>query len=461
MKKLLCTALALLALLPLLALAEGDALFPARDDATGKMGYIDRTGQWVIPPRFDGAGDFRGDYAQVAVYPPDAESAKDREDCDGIIDRTGAFVLPPEYHLDSGQSGDYFGGRDTGIWLVRRYGDILYGEDETGRRTVLSWGKTGFFDIPSGCFSGLKWRSVWHWASDSRLIPVTDDEGWAGYADRSTGELAIPCQYYSIDPASFCEGVAVVAYMDQEYMPSDFFMIDEAGARIPLPENLKVDYGFDASEGLLMVQDRDTELYGFVDLQGRPVIPPQYLRANDFADGYAAVLLSPGNWGYIDREGRLVHAGIPYDGDWWGPECRNGVYVLKTGDAEWSAYRVTGEKLFTLRDIDGLDAPMDNGLYRFWRKDCCGLADRTGRVVSDAQWQFKWFEPMDFPEGLQLVGQNGKWGYLDESGQLALPMIYDDAESFHNGLAWVRIGNRCGYIDREGNEVFFWRADEH
>ena len=37
MKRLLITAV-ILALLPLLALAEGDALFPARDDETGKTG---------------------------------------------------------------------------------------------------------------------------------------------------------------------------------------------------------------------------------------------------------------------------------------------------------------------------------------------------------------------------------------------------------------------------------------
>ena len=66
---------------------------------------------------------------------------------------------------DSGYDGFYYGGRETGIWLIE-------GKTELGAEWV-----DGFFDVQSGVYSGLKWRQVRIWCSDSRLIPVAD-ENW-------------------------------------------------------------------------------------------------------------------------------------------------------------------------------------------------------------------------------------------------------------------------------------------
>lgn len=248
---------------------EKAALFPAKEE-NGKMGYIDRAGEWVIAQQFDSAGDFRGDYASVSVYPADFDPETDDlwdMDCVGIIDREGNFVLPPTYSLVAGQSGDYFGGKDTGIWLVHRIGDYVWGEDEEGEgeEIILQMPLYGFFDIPSGCFSGLKWANMWHWCSDSRLIPVMD-YGGAGYADRTTGEMVIPCQYFDCDPGNFHEGVASVAYMDEDGNPLDFFLIDESG-QIAMP--LIYDWAYSFENGLAWVEIGSRR--GYVDREGREV----------------------------------------------------------------------------------------------------------------------------------------------------------------------------------------------
>lgn len=51
-----------------------------------RWGYIDTTGNCVIPAQFDYAVGFHGGYATVRV------SGKY-----GVIDTTGSFVVPPEY----------------------------------------------------------------------------------------------------------------------------------------------------------------------------------------------------------------------------------------------------------------------------------------------------------------------------------------------------------------------------
>lgn len=470
MKKTLALFVFMLCLLPLFAAGaeEKAPLYPAHGE-NGKMGYIDRAGEWVIAPQFDSAGDFRGNYASVSIYPADYDPETDDPwelDCDGIIDRNGEFVLPPVYSLAAGQSGDYFGGKDTGIWLVHRRADNVWGEDEEGEEIILQSPLYGFFDIPSGCFSGLKWDDIWPWCSDSRLIPVMEDTG-AGYADRSTGEMVIPCQYFDSDPGNFHEGVASVAYMDEEWNPLDFFLIDETGAEIPLPKGIHSLYRSIASEGRVMVES-EQELRGYADLQGNVVIPPQFLWVEAFQDGIALVQFQEEDWGFIDRQGNTVSRGCQDDGN-WGPDYANGVLVVHTGSNARTVYAITGEELFTFTSPENVERfnlypPMKNGLCWFFEGEKggryrWGLANLRGEIVSEAQWQLADFEPMDFPEGLQLVMKGGKWGYIDETGTVALPLIYDRAYSFENGLARVEIGNRCAYIDREGKEVFFWNAE--
>ncbi len=465
-------------LTPLRGLAEREPLFNAYDEETGKMGYIDKTGQWVIPPQFDGAYGFRGDYAVVEMAPVEDDEPDRwgrRLAREGIIDREGNWALPPEYWTDAGYGGWYYGGKDTGIWIIWSRDDVYQDVDEN-ENDILVESLDGFFDIPTGFFSGLKWTYV-DPILDSRLIPVADESQRIGYADRTTGELVIPCLYYAAWPGDFSEGVVVTALLDENFDPSEFFMMDETGAVIPLPDGLMVEEGYSASEGLMRVRDRETGLVGFVDLRGKLMIPPQFAWAENFKQGYSAVRFPEGDWGYIEREGSVIHRGIAYDGGFWGPDRDNGVYTLQTGKDEWSAFAITGDLLFSIQreNLVKLYSSYDDGLFWFavdpsgkayyWSQERkFGLVDKTGRVLWEAVWDMPPEEWGDFSEGLSPVckdidGQM-KWGYIDERGELPLPLIYDAASSFENGLAFVYIGDRCGYIDHDGHFVFSWTDTE-
>ena len=59
----------------------------------------------------------------------------------------------------------------------------------------------------------------------------------------------IPCRYFCYDPSNFYEGVASVAYGNEAGDPGDFFLIDETGAEIPLPEGIHSVYGQGAKNG--------------------------------------------------------------------------------------------------------------------------------------------------------------------------------------------------------------------
>ena len=48
----------------------------------------------------------------------------------------------------------------------------------------------------------------------------------------------------------------------------------------------------------------------------------------------------------------------------------------------------------------------------------------------------------DFSEGLASVNKDGKWGFIDKTGKVIIPFIYEiyNPEEFHEGL--VRMGKR-------------------
>ncbi len=428
---------------------EADPLFPAREDASGLWGYIDRTGAWRIAPQFDGAGDFRGNYAPAWLAPqdpaPDSSPSDFDEDCTGIIDRTGAWVVPPEYSLEAGYSGGYYGGRDTGIWYVDRYKSEL----------------VGFFDIPNGYFSGLRWYDVWSWCSDSDLIAVTDKDFRVGYVSRSTGEQVIPCMYYGHYPSNFYEGVATVAYTDEEGWPIDdnFFLMDEQGNIIPLPEGISVCDFSSASQGRIAIQDQVTKLYGFADLQGHVVIAPQYEDVSDFSEGYAAVRFPEGDKGYVDLAGNVLARGFEKADSFENGSAKvilNGetVYIGYDGQVKPGAegkYRFMDNGLaWVLLHPEQTPWSQENGYY---------LIDQTGaRVSSEAYWLVELMEH-DFPEGMQVVQSltDQKYLFLNSKGQEAFSTRFDDADNFHHGLARVRVGDTCGYIDMEGNWGYTWQ----
>ena len=65
----------------------------------------------------------------------------------------------------------------------------------------------------------------------------------------------------------------------------------------------------------------------------------------------------------------------------------------------------------------------------------------------------------DFSEGLAKVELNGKYGFIDITGQEVIPLKYDDAYVFREGLAEVKLNGKWGYIDKTGKEIISLKYD--
>ena len=66
----------------------------------------------------------------------------------------------------------------------------------------------------------------------------------------------------------------------------------------------------------------------------------------------------------------------------------------------------------------------------------------------------------DQENGLMNIEYTGKYGYIDGTGQLVIPLLYSEAGNFsENGLARVCKDGKWGYIDRNGNESIACKYD--
>jgi len=65
----------------------------------------------------------------------------------------------------------------------------------------------------------------------------------------------------------------------------------------------------------------------------------------------------------------------------------------------------------------------------------------------------KFDEAFEFSSNLARVKLSEKWGYIDKNGNEIIPVKYDFANNFTDGLALVGLAGKYGFIDTAGKEV--------
>lgn len=111
---------------------------------------------------------------------------------------------------------------------------------------------------------------------DDRLFPI-EVKGQMGYIDK-TGKVVIEPQFDNAELEWFSEGLALVMIGDHK----DTEKVDQYG-RIPSINHK----------------------YGYIDMTGKIVIPPQFDHARPFSEGLAGVETAGKN-GYIDKTGVMI-----------------------------------------------------------------------------------------------------------------------------------------------------------
>ncbi len=301
----------------------------------------------------------------------------------------------------------------------------------------------GFIDAQGKVVIPPRFHFAQRFSEGLALAEPLDRPRVYGYIDHQ-GNWAIPAQFPMHDPVytEFSGGFAIA---DIKGIPN---FIDKAGQPI-LPHGVSAEKSF--SDGLGLVADSTSHRYGYVDASGRLAITPQFLKADSFHEGLAAVGEAR-DYQFIDKRGKPAFPdhfqGCYYFSEGLAPVQPKGTYL-------WGFVDTRGHMVIDPRFL--ICYPFQQGLAEVAvavnNRRMYGYVNHQGTLVIDGQFA----EAGGFTEGLADVDTTGGWGYIDRSGRTVIQGRYRVAEQFIDGLARVETGVRpkhWGYIDRTGRYVW-------
>ncbi len=387
-------------------------------------------------------------YNDDELFPKNLE--KNLENKWGFINKNGDFVIPPNYnyayHFSEGLArvlgpNDKWGYIDTSDNLIIQFKYSLGSDFSNGFATVKNDAYLeGCIDKTGKEFLPLIYKDV-NIASNGMII-VENKYGKYGILDYN-GIQKVPFIYNYISDES--EGLCAVEQGDK------WGCINKEG-------NVVIDFLYDYvgpfSEGLCAVKKGGK--WGYIDKNGKVVIDFLYDFPKGFLDGYAIVKQGE-KWGVINKLGKFI-VECMYDGiDRLGPNCliinQNGMYGMMSLNGDImitpSCYDyIYSEGIYITTQTSREYVHYEMGMLK--KGDKWGIMDKFGNIISQCI-----YDAIDhFSEGLCAVKKGDKWGYIDEEGNVVIDFLYDNAQSFFRGLAKVDVGApHYKYINRKGEIV--------
>jgi len=360
----------------------------------GKVGSIDRTGQIVIPLKFDEVATFE---KFESGMPAPAKLGR----LFGLIDRWGNWLLEPAY--DSIYS--YYGG-DAPLrsnlefnGFVAKRGSRTDVLDETGKVLI----------------GGMK---LWPGTSMSCHSP--------------SGGMCI-----SMIPGQvikFCPDGRIIGFMDEmpRLFDRDGTPLDPAKGEMWWPLTCEPPY-------VVKIDGR----FAHVDRWLRPLMAERFQAVGLFQHGLAAVELR-GRYGLIRPDGTWA---IEPKFDLAQPFRTDIALVKDNGRA--GLVDATSGAWITRTPLDDVVCP-EYGVVGVTLDGKAGAIDETGAWVIEAKYDAVSF---GFRFGLAPVRNGDKWGFVDVTGKEIIEPRFDEVSQFDRGVSWARSGGEWCAIDRRGSRV--------
>ena len=306
----------------------------------------------------------------------------------------------------------------------------------------------------------------------------------------------------------FSEGLAAVC------VDGLFGYIDEDGVmRLPAVWNKAYDF----SDGIAWVQAEEDGPYALIDTDGTILFETEFEPVTDFSKYGTAIVRDivptpitgtgvdiDGNtyvyhtedfrYGIIRKDGTLINGECCWFGEF--PDFDDDGYIVFSNEQnKWGMVDYEGNEVvpfvcdvdfrIDLRFYDGYvvvntEGDIYNALYHIY--DTEGTLQYAFRLQNFLYWPEHFSEGMlliainddemayidpqgnimlgpdesyrrGFSEGLAVIEHDGKYGYIDTTGEFAIPAQFDGAYDFKNGFASVRIDGVEYLINHRGEVV--------
>jgi hypothetical protein len=395
---------------------------PTPTDNGIRYGYIDKTGKFVIPPKYLEARPFKNGAASVTT-------AKGKT----YVNREGKELAPPGLYTET----DFIeGGCDSKGFCAVVKNNLMGYIDMTGK-LVIPLQPYGF-----GIFhDGLAYARA--------LVPKTEDGSDArvkyGYIDESvritkTRKFVIPPQFDEAD--DFHDGAARVGIKKTEPDPK------QPG------------------------ETREVTYYGFIDKTGRYIAQPiwrdvyqeKYEIAKQFHEGLAWINNAEGKRTYIDATGKVVISGLDNNGGLdSGGDFQEGLAIATRGKQRGFINK-KGEFVILLPEEQYYDfRPFSDGLTAVAQKGKgWGYMDKKGKWLIKPKFE----GVSNFQDGMACItisshsGLDPRYGnnLINHRGDILLPLssaepLAADNCAIGEGLFSVSTRSGMGYMNNEGTFI--------
>lgn len=252
----------------------GDLIWAQKNDL---LGYINKKGEWVIPPQFEGVDVFPDNSELAAAQAAEGEDSHDW----GYINRQGEWVIPPQFETTSNFTAN-------GLARVALEVD---GKPKTGYIN-----RQGQWVIPPQFEFGSSFTDN----GLARVIVSINGEDKYGYIDRE-GEWIIPAKFYRAE--SFSANELALVQLEEGGKKG---YLDTWGEWAIPPKFSDAD-PFSAN-GLAMARLEDDGKWGYIDSKGEWVIKPQFYYAYSFdKNGIAKVKRNKDDYpAFINSKGKVI-----------------------------------------------------------------------------------------------------------------------------------------------------------
>lgn len=153
-----------------------------------------------------------------------------------------------------------------------------------------------------------------------------------------------------------------------------------------------------------------------------------------------------GRWGYIDYKGNEVlepeftKMPTPFYED-YSIVKRKGYYQYLNSNGDLLDYKYIDASIF------------NEGMACVVKKNGSPmLVDKEFNVVAELNFAKR---VGVFIDGLaKFMNGKNKWGFINKKGDIVIRPVYDNVNSFSDGVALVKKGEQKGYINKQGEEIF-------
>ncbi len=428
------------------------------------------------------------------------------EDKYGFINSTGDIIIPFEYDSVNYFSNGYVGVCKNGKWgIINKHNQLVisYKYDFAFAYyhtlfLVVQKGKINYITRDENDFINFEYDEVDWFRSNYAKIRIN---GKYGYID-TLGNLVVPAKYiraydaqhgwiWAIDADS--NDVYIHIPLDQNFndlghvglKEGDYMYIreeDKVGVlhrsgKFIAPIEFREIFQFSEGYATAYKVRNDSLFKYYLDTLGNLVDVTRYDRIYNFYDGFAKVK-KDSLFGFINTNGVEVvkcryksaiyfQNGISYievDGrkgvvDTLGNEKFNfasnieDTLVNERDSAGW--YLSYKSRNIQRKEYYEQMIPNSFGLFMIKRDGKFGYIDSTLSVVIPVEYEVSYYGDFEYNEhGLLILERDGKKGIVDRHNKVVVPFIFDRINPFENGIARVFKSDKCGIIDTTGRHIF-------